>query len=432
VRKKPTSRRYRNLVARGNVIYYERVEKGRRVRLSAKTADWDEAASFRDLYEKDQGSTLGEAPDFAAFAARYVSEDTSHLAPTTRSDLDSYLREGGPLIGFFGDCGLADITVPLLREWWNREVTLAGRSVRTGRAYLDVLSNVLGYAVDLEEIEANPVPAFREHVRRRQRTQRGRAQAEINIRPIEDPWHCEALLAAALPEGPEAFVYVLLGLDAGLRQGEALGLRWGAIGWADDSEDVTRRLLVDASRPRGGDLGPTKSGRAREVAMSRRLHRALYALYRQRWNPSPDRFVVGGIDPSNFRAREWRRILKRAGIGHRSYKDLRDTYASSLLTAGVQLGYVSVQLGHADVAVTARHYAKWIGGDVYREPFQLRPGDVPADFIARSAYEFAQRPPSRPPTTTTAGDSSLLSHRPLLRKLVELRGIEPLTLRLPA
>ncbi len=156
-----------------------------------------------------------------------------------------------------------------------------------------MLSNVLGYAVDLGKITANPVPAFRGHVRRRQRTQRGRAQAEMNIRPIEDPWDCEAMLAAAMPEGPEAFVYVLLGLDAGLRQGEALGLRWGAIGWADGSEDLTRHLLIDASRPRGGDLGPTKSGRSREVAMSRRLHRALSVLYRQRWNPSPDRFVVG-------------------------------------------------------------------------------------------------------------------------------------------
>jgi integrase len=220
---------------------------------------------------------------------------------------------------------------------------------------------------------------------------------------------------------------VLLGLDAGLRQGEALGLRWGAIGWGDDESDQRRHLLVDASRPRGGELGPTKSGRAREVALSRRLHRALTALYRQRWNPGPERFVVGGIDPSNFRAREWRRILKRAGIGKRSYKDLRDTYASSLITAGVQLGYVSSQLGHADVAVTARHYAKWIGGDVYRAPLQLRDGDVPADFIARFAYES----PQSHPTQKTAGDSKLLSHRPLLEKLVELRGIEPLTLRLP-
>ena len=180
---------------------------------------------------------------------------------------------------------------------------------------------------------------------------------------------------------------MLLGLDAGLRQGEALGLRWGAIGWADGGEDLTRHLLVDVSRPRGGDLGPTKSGRARDVAMSRRLHRALSVLYRQRWNPSPDRFVVGGIDPSNFRAREWRRILKRAGIGHRSYKDLRDTYASSLLTAGVQLGYVSAQLGYADVAVTARHYAKWIDTEGYREPMALASGELPCDLIARMAPE---------------------------------------------
>jgi hypothetical protein len=49
----------------------------------------------------------------------------------------------------------------------------------------------------------------------------------------------------------------------------------------------------------------------------------------------------------------------------------------------VQLGYVSRQLGHADVAVTARHYAKWVEGDGYREPMTLQPGEVPADLLAR-------------------------------------------------
>jgi integrase len=47
-------------------------------------------------------------------------------------------------------------------------------------------------------------------------------------------------------------------------------------------------------------------------------------------------------------------------------KDLRNTFASHLLSAGVQLAYVSAQLGHADVAVTAKHYAAWCGGDEYR------------------------------------------------------------------
>ena len=56
---------------------------------------------------------------------------------------------------------------------------------------------------------------------------------------------------------------------------------------------------------------------------------------------------------------------------------------------------------------------------------------VGAKLMPRSAYESAQSPPTIPPNELTAGDSSLLSHRPLLKKLVELRGIEPLTLRLP-
>jgi hypothetical protein len=282
MKSKPKGAKYRNLTARSGVIYYQREVGGRRIRFSTATTDWDQAAAVRDLYEQRKGigaaafSTV-EVPTFSEFSGRYLTEDTSHLAPTTRSDLDSYLREGGPLLGFFGGDRLDAITVPRLREWWNQEVILAGRSVKTGRAYLDVLSNVLGYAVELEVIEANPVPTFRQHVRRRQRTQRARSEAETRIRPIEDPWECETLLGATLPEGPEAFVYVLLGLDAGLRQGEALGLRWGAIGWGDDESDQRRHLLVDASRPRGGDLGPTKSGRAREVALSCRLHRALTA-----------------------------------------------------------------------------------------------------------------------------------------------------------
>jgi hypothetical protein len=58
-------------------------------------------------------------------------------------------------------------------------------------------------------------------------------------------------------------------------------------------------------------------------------------------------------------------------------------FASQLLTAGVQLGYISQQLGHADVAVTARHHARWLGGSAYREPLVLELGEVPADFLAR-------------------------------------------------
>ncbi|HBZ68998.1 MAG TPA: hypothetical protein DEP35_04320, partial [Deltaproteobacteria bacterium] len=94
---------------------------------------------------------------------------------------------------------------------------------------------------------------------------------------------------------------------------------------------------------------------------------------------------------------EWRRICAKAGIGHRAMKDLRDTFASQLLTSGVSLGYVSKQLGHADAAVTARHYARWAGGDAYREPMALLPGEGPADLLAGLAESH------HAPTTAETG-----------------------------
>jgi hypothetical protein len=78
----------------------------------------------------------------------------------------------------------------------------------------------------------------------------------------------------------------------------------------------------------------------------------------------------------------------------RTPKDLRDTFASQILTAGVQLGYVSRQLGHADVSVTARHYARWAGGDAYRSPLEVAEDEVPADLLARLAAKSPQRGPS--------------------------------------
>ena len=66
-------------------------------------------------------------------------------------------------------------------------------------------------------------------------------------------------------------------------------------------------------------------------------------------------------------------------------KDLRDTFASQLLSAGTPLAYVSKQLGHSTVAITARHYARWCGGDDYRDPVRLDQDELPADVLGKLA-----------------------------------------------
>jgi Phage integrase family len=65
------------------------------------------------------------------------------------------------------------------------------------------------------------------------------------------------------------------------------------------------------------------------------------------------------MDPANV-AKVFARILKAAKLPHFRVYDLRHTYASLLLSAGVPLLYVSQQLGHRKPTTTLRYYAKWI------------------------------------------------------------------------
>ena len=438
MRKKPRGTKYRNLYRRGRVVYYDRVVDGSRHRFSTKTDDWDEAAAVRDHYEA--GVKLGilplttlSVPSFGEFAQRYLEEDTSHLAPTTRRDRHSYLREDGPL-GFFKNVPIDEIDPPLLLRWWTAEIVPRELSIKTGQAYLDVISSVLGYAQDLGLIADNPVRIFRESLRRRSRTQRSRAESAPgrHIRPVSDPEKLSRLLRAARKESPRAYLLVLLLLDAGLRMGEALGLTWGGVSWGADDSDASRALHIFQSRPRGGSSGFTKSGRDRRVALSRRLRDALADHYSRQFEPGPQSLVLGSLDPASFRKRDWRRILKRARLETLSPKDLRDTYASWLLTAGINVGYVSRQLGHADISVTVRHYAKWCGGSEYRDPMRLEPGEVPADLLAR-----LDDSPQIPLTTSNADPSGYLNDwdregigRVAGREVVGPPGFEPGTVRL--
>ena len=54
-------------------------------------------------------------------------------------------------------------------------------------------------------------------------------------------------------------------------------------------------------------------------------------------------------------------VLRKAGLGpQHSPKSLRHTYASLMISEGANLLYVARQLGHASVAITEKHYTRWI------------------------------------------------------------------------
>ena len=149
-------------------------------------------------------------PTFAEMSQRTLDEDVGHLAEgTTRRDRSRELGPNGPVVPVLGHYRLDAITPALLRQWWASEIdaprrTASGReyqrSTKTGREYLGSIASVFHYAQELGLIDANPVDAFREILKRKMRTQRGRAMsgAGRNVRPVERPDDITALLARVL------------------------------------------------------------------------------------------------------------------------------------------------------------------------------------------------------------------------------------------
>lgn len=388
--KKPKGPQYRGLTMRGGVIYISAIINGKRYRRSTRTGDWGTAAAVKAIVFERKGwhrgvvTVAAEAPTFAQAAAEYRKhpERLDHLAATTRDDYLAMLREKGPLVTRLGPMRLDEIRRAHLLDWWDEFVVQGGRAQSTGRNHLNSLAEVFAWALDREMIEESPVEGLRQVLRRRNRGKRGRAESEggAMINPIEKPADVAALVDAAEAAPGAIGRLTLLMLFAGLRLGEATALDWSDIDWEGSALNVRRSLS------RGKHLGATKSGRSRRVGLCRRLRTAL----REAWMRAgrPEEGFVACVDHANLRNRAFPDLCTKAEIGDGyTPKSLRDTYASQLLTAGIQLGYISRQLGHADVAVTAHHYARWAAGDAYRAPMALEPGEEPADLLGRLGRE---------------------------------------------
>jgi integrase len=56
----------------------------------------------------------------------------------------------------------------------------------------------------------------------------------------------------------------------------------------------------------------------------------------------------------------WQPALKNSGVKFRKQYNTRHTYASTMLTKNMAIGWVAKQLGHSDIGMTLSTYARWI------------------------------------------------------------------------
>ncbi len=176
-------------------------------------------------------------------------------------------------------------------------------------------------------------------------------------KPEIDPFtmdEAQSLLGAA-HDSERALVTVLI--FAGLRPGEALGLRWEDIDFHEGLIKVRRHIN------RFGVGLPKTTSSERDVYM---LPPVREAFQEQRARSQMrSEFVFANengkrpFDLDNVRQRNWIRLLRRAGLRYRPLYQCRHTYATLLLSAGEDMRFVASQMGHTNLAMIIRHYARW-------------------------------------------------------------------------
>src|SRR5437899_591651 len=109
---------------------------------------------------------------------------------------------------------------------------------------------------------------------------------------------------------------------------------------------------------------PTRSTEVAALSSSRRL-RSLRVKFRvpelaaiHSWiDPNRD---GGALDMTNLRERVWKPALRRAGLRYRTMYQTRHTFATLMLSAGEDIGWVAKQLGHTSVEMVIRRYHRFI------------------------------------------------------------------------
>ena len=230
-----------------------------------------------------------------------------------------------------------------------------GLALTTVRGIARTLSVVLTAAVEDEIMQANPALRLGQYLRRGDEP-----EAEPDPFTREEAEH---LVAVAAESFPAWHPWVLAGLRTGLRAGELLGLQWGDVDWRGRFLQITRSIV------RGKETTP-KNHQRRRVDLSPQLRAVL-----RRWRAQQSATWLGRGDsrpvwifPSNMGTRldesnvrkAFNRILDKAELHRRGPHQMRHTFASLLLQAGVPITYVSRQLGHRDSAITLRVYAHWL------------------------------------------------------------------------
>jgi integrase len=277
---------------------------------------------------------------FAEWAHSWLP--TRHdLRPTTWARLETTMQK--QVLPHFGPVPLNRINNAMVREWVSTLLS-SGLSAATIRKAVFALRQCLAAAIADERIQINPASAVPLPTER-QKPPRYLSQREVERLVDQMPRQYRAL--------------VLVGAYAGLRWGEAAGLR------RRDVDMLRSRIRVTSTavQLRGRvtlDNEPKTTRSKRSVPVARSVMRRLEHHLSEFVDPSAHALVfTAAADGPLFRS--WgRAVLRpavlRAGLDDITFHGLRHSFVAIMVAAGCNVREVSEWAGHNSVAFTLTRY----------------------------------------------------------------------------
>ena len=278
-------------------------------------------------------TTAAESPTLAWWAERWLASVAHRVRPATaRSYRQTIVGHVLPALGSWPLAELRSSDV----ERWTDSLAERGMAPSTVALARRVLAACLA---DAERDGYAPRNAARlAHAPRVEGTSRRRALTAAEARHLLD----------VAQDDPETALLVTMALGTGARVGELLALDWSDVDL--DAGIVT----IHGSRSRTG-VGPPKTRRGNRTVMLPPF--AVATLRAEDRRDGPIIATADGRPLIPERAGErWRALRARAGLDGLRFHDLRGTYATLALAAGIPAKALADVLGH-DPAVLLRTYA---------------------------------------------------------------------------
>jgi len=254
---------------------------------------------------------------FSDFAVHYL--DWAVRQKSFKSK-EAYIKQ---LLLVFGNCPLKKISPMFIEQWQTKRLVI--NKPATVNRLLATLKHMFTKAVEWDLATEENLNKVRKVKFLPENNKR------LRFLTIEE---CRALIDCS---APHLKPIVKVALHTGLRKGEILNLRWEQV-------DLVHRFIL---------LDMTKNGERREIP----IDSTLWNMLNEMPHSIESNYVFTDKDGDIYKSvrRSFSTALKKAGINNFRFHDMRHTFASHLVMAGVDITTVKELLGHKSLIMTLRY-----------------------------------------------------------------------------